>query len=289
MLFQPATLDFSTQVLVFIHIPKTAGSSFRTAMTAHFGSERCLSLRQEKIEKIYRSIAHRLAWRAREGSRRVASRLVGGDPLLPKSQRPVPISDIHLVAGHVVLGHEPRLSREPVYLTLVRDPVERFLSHFYFLKDLAAGAPEGARSGHPLQNYALDEYVDLLEGCRLRTMNNVQCGYIAGRESFSHARRVIDERVFLAAPSERLDDLLDLLRPVIGLDAVLAPRENVGVARSDAEAPPASLLAGIRALLAEDIQLFDYVSQSFDELYRQTKPSNVTVSSVDELPGLIVE
>lgn len=285
MLFHPAAVNFAAQVLVFIHIPKTAGSSFRKAMTGHFGAEHCLSLRQEKIEKVHRGIVHMLAWRAREGSRRVANRVAGGHPLLPKSGGPVAISDIHLVAGHVVLGREPRLLREPVYVTLVRDPVERFVSHFYFLQDLDATVPTSARVGHPGREYAIEEYVDLLGSRRLKTVNNVQCGYIAGRESFAHARRVIDERVFLAAPSDRLHDLLDLLRPVVGLDAIPALRENVGRTRAAAPPPPIQVIDKIRALLAEDIQLFDYVSDRFDELYRQNKAKAATVQPIGESSG----
>jgi len=78
-----------------------------------------------------------------------------------------------------------------------------------------------------------------------------------------------DNRVFLAAPADRLDGFLELLRPILPSLPAQAPRANVGKARLEKAPPSRESLDKIREMVAEDQLLFDYVSKDFDEVYRR--------------------
>lgn len=272
MLFDPSPIDFDRQAIVFVHIPKTAGVSLFRALAAGLGADRCAQTRMEKIDKIHDGARARLFWSAGHGFRNALRRFGGTDPLIPRGFPPSRLDDIFVLAGHFSLNHEPKIARKPVYITLVRDPVERFISHYYFLQDLHELEPATRRDTQPARKYDLERYVDLLENRRLVGVTNVQCRYIGGDETFDSARHALDEQVFLAAPSERLGDFLKLLALALPFEPVITPRENVGQARRAALAPSERTLEQIRGLVAEDRKLFDYVSREFEAVYRRYAP-----------------
>jgi len=84
MQYRPARLDVSRNVLVFVHIPKTAGSALRDALFEQLESDHCLVARDGRVGKIFANRLHMLAWRARQSMRCAAFRLRGVEPLLPK-------------------------------------------------------------------------------------------------------------------------------------------------------------------------------------------------------------
>ena len=271
MLYCPKRVDFSRQRVVVVHIPKTAGSALRTTLFESLGRENCLSTGAEKIGKIHPNRVHKLWWSARERVREAAMRARGVDPLLRRCGT-AKIEAMRLTAGHFAVGGEPPDSRKPVYISMVRDPVDRFLSQYYFSHDLRAKWPEGVRERHPWWTYDLDRFVDFVFSRKRWTVTNVQCLYLGGRDRFEAARRAIDDRIFLAAPSQRLGECIDLLRPVLNLKTESSARVNVGAARQRAAPPSAETLTKIEAMVSQDRLLFDYVSRTFDDLYRRTLP-----------------
>jgi hypothetical protein len=268
MQYRPTPLDFSRQVLVFVHIPKTAGSAICDALFEQLGADRCLVVNDGKVAKIHESRLRKFAWGARKSLRNTALRLRGVDPLLPKGVARSDLMRLLLLEGHYALGDELKVGREPIYLSTVRDPVDRFLSDYYYRIDQRANWPAGKRERHAFWTYDVDRFVDHVYARRAWNEINLQCRYLGGEDNFVAAKRAVDERVFLAAPSNRLNEFLQLLRPVLDLTSTQAPRSNVGTARRAKTPPSAETLAKIRQMVGEDQLLFEYVSRAFDDVCR---------------------
>jgi hypothetical protein len=276
MLYQSAPFDFSRNVLVIVHVPKTGGSSLADAIFAHLGVENCLvTTSTDKVGKIQPSRMRRLAWTTRETLRKTAMWARGGEPRLADFHSKAELERILAFDGHYALGGEPRNSRKPVYITAVRDPVDRFLSNYYMAQDNRAQWAPGTRDRHPYWAYDLDRFVDYVYARRKWNDTNIQCRFLGGANRFEPARRAVDDRIFLAVPTNRLDDCFELLQPVLGLQPTVAPRSNVGKVRQGKAPPSPETLAKIREMTSEDQLLFDYVSRVFDNLHREVTGARV--------------
>ena len=121
-------MDFSKHVLVFSHIPKTAGSSVGESIVGTLGPEKCHRLRMQKIENPRSSRAAELGVLAHEFILRVSGCLTGRHYLLSSRTCRTALEDARFLWGHFRVGEEPDTGRTPVYMSVVRDPVDRFLS-----------------------------------------------------------------------------------------------------------------------------------------------------------------
>ena len=83
-------------ILYFLHIPKTAGTTFISIIDEHFD---------------YESIFPGQRW----------------DQLLPKL--PINFSKYRLVRGHFGYGIRQLLPKKPVYITMLRNPIEMVPSY----------------------------------------------------------------------------------------------------------------------------------------------------------------
>jgi hypothetical protein len=128
--------------IVFDHLPKTAGRSLIQALSAIVPAMR----------------AHRL----RSG---------------PHRQVLLNPGDTALVAGHLWFAPGERLEQGWYYATVLREPVDRFLSHYCFSRN-DFNAPED-RAAAATRVLSLDEYVQVNDPDLLAFYSNVQARHFA--------------------------------------------------------------------------------------------------------------
>jgi sulfotransferase famil protein len=276
MLYRPTPLDFMHQILVFVHIPKTAGSALDDALKQGLGEENCLLTRAESIGQVFPDRFRKFHWSVRKALRESRIRRRGAHPLLPDGVPAARLGELRLLDGHFSLGAEPKTGREPIYLTLVRDPVDRFLSDYYYRSQWK----EAASERHAYRTYDIDRFVDYVYRRRNWSETNLQCRYLGGRGEFVPAREAVDGRIFLAAPCDRIDDLLELLGPVLGIDLGRAPKMNIGRARQEKSAPSTETLTKVREMVSQDQLLFDYISREFNDLCQQATAASLKAAAI---------
>jgi galactose-3-O-sulfotransferase len=229
-------------VLIFIHIPKTAGSTLRRILE-----------RQYPPAAIHRVDGYRLqeSW----------DRLSGTD-----GDRPAP----WVVMGHMPFGiHVALRPRRCAYLTLVRHPVDRLASHYAYV----ARTPE---------SHLYREVVDMgltlrgyVEASRMAPLvNNGQTrllgagafttGLPATEETLQAAMENVDRWFEVAAPTDRFDDAVMLMRRRFRWGWPTYLRQKV-----TPSTPPAARIEPdtVEAILERndlDLALYRFVSERFE-------------------------
>lgn len=261
-------LDFSPSgdVIVFIHSPKTGGSSLAAGLEEAVGPEHHLPLRMHLMGKVRERAHHAVGATFTLGVRQIKGSLTGRHWLVPKEFDSARLPQVRAISGHVQLGREPKTGRRPIYVTLVRDPVDRFVSSFYFFRSvLDASGPKARRTVPRLLTSSIDDYVDWLASRGDPEPFNVQCLHVAGRPSFAAARKIIDEQVFLAAALDDMEAFRSRLGAATGL-AIAPRREKVGSLRASAPPPRPETIEKLKVLTAEDRQLYDHIRAEFHRL-----------------------
>ena len=137
------------RVYIFLHIPKTAGSTLHRIIERNVEPHECFTTASPFASAVERF-----------GS-------------LPEWRRNL----LRIVKGHMYFGVHNHLQREARYFTVIRDPVSRVISEYnYILTRKGSGDYIALRGGE----FGLGE---ALEGRVL--WDNLQCRYLLGPEGFA--------------------------------------------------------------------------------------------------------
>lgn len=227
-------------VIIFLHIPKAAGSTLNAIFRKLYREDQILNLnkypRAEYLEKLREPEKHGLG-------------------------------NLRFVTGHVPYGLHAIIPRPCVYITILRDPVERILSHYYY----AASEPrhhayEAIRSG----KITLTEYAQKLA--------NGQTSYLSGQkpspEALATAKENISRHITLTGLTERFDETLVLLAAEFGFEPTTYTRANVTRRRPSTADISEETYDVLRKSNALDMELYRHAEKLF--LQRLAENPSVT-------------
>lgn len=264
MLYHQVVPNPATDQIVFVHIRKTAGTALAASLMQGLGAHVPMRTPWGSAERSEKGLL------AIHGPLRRAAINAGED--LAILMRRALGKPVHLVedqpfyGAHMILGHEPPSPRPRHYITVVRDPVDRFLSDHAFMR----GKRDRARSDcldHALYDLDLSDFVAAIERNPAAYQHDYQCRQLAdGEPDLGRAIAAVDERLWLACAVPQLDRFLAAIgaRLGIGFPALGHVRKTRG--RPAAEALDAALVARIRALNPGDGALVAHVVAEFDRL-----------------------
>ena len=191
------------QVYIFTHIPKCGGRSVYRFFLNVFGEEQVLGLhtRPDLAQKFYKGELDLGRYRA--------------------------------VCGHATFGTEARIDGvEPLYIGLLRDPLERFVSLFNFYRmielekdDVLLRQMQQAKSCETAEQY----YHQLLQDDDPNWLtSNIQASYITGTRALDAGTVMdaVDRNYHLLMPLENIDLFLGQIAAEIGVTKFGGPRAN---------------------------------------------------------------
>ena len=227
------------EALIFIHLPKCAGTTLNRIIEWEYDPMRVFS-----IDPVL------FLWSYRKLNRWPADRL----------------AKMQVFKGHMPLGIHRRLPQPSTYITFLRDPVERVISAYYFARNYFL---------HPkhrwISKLSLEEYV------RISPNHNVQCKYISGRAFVGdHHAGDCDEQVLEAAKenlnkdfslvglTERFDEGLAILKIMFGWEIAKYAKFNVTKSRLKKTSLPSATVELIAERNKYDVALYDYAVPIFE-------------------------
>jgi len=228
--------------LVFVHIPKTAGRTFGTALRREYGTNYVF--------------------------------LRPGEPGVPIEEFLTwdhdRLAEVQAVGGHYAVGLAHVLPGPSEYVTILRDPIERILSFYSYIQtyakpedevfDLRVGMPletwlTTSRHGRDLQTQMIGGHLELPEPADERTLEQA-----IGR---------LDGGVFAAfGVQERFDESLLHIARTFGWRRPAYTSINVNPHRPAVSAVDERTRSMIAAHNQLDLRLYEHVRRRFDEIIR---------------------
>lgn len=235
--------------LAFVHVQKTAGTTLYTVLSR--------LIPQERISP----------WLTPQMVTRVA---------------PEQLARYRLVRGHVSYGILARvLPADTIYMTFLREPIERALSHYAHLQRHAPDAPAALGHNmdleefvfHPIASLEIANLQTRMIGARLqlRTYRRAvaalqregQLAHAGKSASADEAIAVLDSMAFVGL-TERFDDSLALLTHTFGWPAVREVEStNIGGNKPVRERIPTHVMERIVELNQEDLKLYAHAQRLF--------------------------
>ncbi len=237
MLFSPDLVIASDMTVVLVHTPATAAIATRRLMARVFDPARCVNSYGGEAERLDRDT----------------------------------LDSYQFISGHYTYGIHRLFRKRPVYLSVIRDPIERYLATYQeFVSN--PNSPHHALAMSCDVNQFLRQGLASKNASLSNQFNNLQCRCICGEASFRGAREHIDKHYFLVCPEEAVADMHRLLVSALGIKVDGLEHD---AAPSSAPALPAhagELSSDSIALLLEsekdDLLLYQYVQYVFRQLAR---------------------
>jgi hypothetical protein len=229
-----------SRLLIFLHIPKTAGTTFGRVIRRQYP--------EGSVVGNDRGLAH-----------------VDLEALkaLPDERK----RTLRVVQGHMPFGVHELFPQPASYVTILRDPVARMISHYkhvlrvkhHYLHD------EVVSRGMSLLDYASSGMSPELENGQTKLIAGLAEDVLeATPEDLEAAKRNLREHFILAGLSERFDESLLVLRPALGWKNVTYDRANVAP-RSTAPPVEPAAIAAVRERNLLDVELYGLCKALLEE------------------------
>jgi hypothetical protein len=228
------------KALIFLHLPKCGGTTLNRIIEWEYDPMRVFSIDP---------VLH--LWSFQKLNRWSPKRL----------------ERMQVFKGHMPFGIHKRLPQPSTYITFLRDPVERVISGYYFMRNYPLHPHHRSVSKLTLEEFA-----------RVWPNHNVQCKYISGRpfvgnfhagdcdeEVLAAAKENLNRYFSLVGITERFDEGLAILKIMFGWHISKYAKFNVTKTRQAKKNLPAATVELIAEREKYDIALYEYALPIFEQ------------------------
>jgi hypothetical protein len=233
----------------FIHIPKTAGTTLHRI-----------------IDRQYPRRARHFVYHHHQGVQELKE--------MSHAQR----TELRMVRGHIPYGLHEFLPRPVKYFTILRDPVERVISYYYYVQR----EPEHYRydyanaPGMTIKRY-LEEHTSLqTDNMQTRLVSGIWTDVGYGEctpAMLEQAKENLAERIAVVGLTEQFDETLLLLQRAFGWRSVYYHWHNVTQGRPRRASLSPDALDVIAAHNQLDVELYSFGRKLFEKQVRDQGPS----------------
>lgn len=240
--------DRHSKTIIFLHLPKAAGTTLKDILH-----------RQYRADEVYQ-LDNTQFIQAQEKFKQLRQQ--------EKSQ-------LKIVTGHMYFGLHKFIASPTTYITMLRNPIDRVISYYYFVKNLPT---------HEDYELIKTKNISLKDYCQMprENMNNGQTRFLSGTREFENcgndmlaiAKQNLQKHFLVTGVQEKFDESLLLLQEKLGWKRTpFYYRRNTNRSRSYARLGiTPDILATIEKYNELDLELYEYVNKIFDlelELHQQ--------------------
>lgn len=231
--------------IVFLHIPKTGGTTLHQIIERQYRPDVIYTLNQQQ------------------------GRSIESFEALPESKR----NAIRVLKGHTYFGLRSCLSKSNVFITLLREPINRIISHYFYVRGFPGHYlhQDVTSRGLSLEEYAENPLSEELDNGQTRLISGVTGVPIGGvnRMMFEKAKENLRTYFSVVGVTERFDEFLILLKKTFGWKNCFYIQANVSKQRRKKRKLPKGTLKMIEEKNIFDIKLYHFASEMFDEAIRR--------------------
>jgi hypothetical protein len=230
------------KIVIFMHIPKTAGTTLGTIIEQNYSPF--------NIQKTYSANDAPFAY-IKEIS--------------TKKKR-----HLEVVSGHFAFGVHELLPKEPIYITVLRKPIERTISEFYHInRDPNHGL-------YTLVSSSQMGLIDYLSHLRLVFKDNTQTRMFSGDwasgqrlpcsdEMLEQAKANLRDHVAVVGLTERFDETLLLVKKLLNWQNIRYQKRNVTQNRPAQQQLTSEEVEALQNSNTYDLKLYEYAQTLFEQ------------------------
>jgi hypothetical protein len=243
-------------LVIFLHIPKTAGTTLKHILKLKYLSS-CPSyfFNHRHVLGYYNIYEHEERIQCIKN--------------LSKTQR----RKVSYFEGHYGYGVHKLFPQRSLYITLLRDPLERMLSTYYHFQD-----PINREMHNLPKNVSLMKLLSYGQSFNAHFFDNAQVRYLAGEdgnfieeepnklnpEMLEVAKSRLSQNNLIFGLTEHFDESLLLFQRKLGWTSPFYVSSNVSKIRKNAEQPSGDEIDLIKKLNKLDIKLYQYALNKFE-------------------------
>ncbi len=230
----------SSQRLIFVHIPKTAGSSMKDVLVRQYGA-RLRDVHDEDAHIQRQNIQHILD--------------------LSDAQQ----AKIGCIVGHIPYGLHVHLKGAWVYSVILRHPLKRIVSNYHHVQHSVRGYPAQGTSFESYAQRAGNDSMQIRYVLGMMREDNMRVDRDSPlpSDALDRAKDALSNQYAAVGLTERFDESMLLFAQAFGWKQPLYLRQNVG---TPSQQPiSAESLATVTEMLHMEMALYDYAKTLFEE------------------------
>jgi hypothetical protein len=234
------------KTVIFLHIPKTGGLTLSKIASKNYNESSILSIDGRYVQESVDEFKQ-----------------------LPDEKK----RQIKFLEGHASFGLHEYLPQAATYITILREPVNRVISAYYYML---------TTPNHPFHNDVAKHnmsFEDFLESKRFDFFNNNQVRMLSGlqevkygecsQEMLELAKSNLSNFFSVVGITEKFDEFLILCQRNLGWNFPLYTKVNITKKRPQKEQISEKALSIIEKDNALDINLYKYVKEKLDNSSNQ--------------------